>query len=850
MGLLSFLSRKSSSDKRQHDAHIITQSYQNTTARAPPVRGQYPIGGNGSRHLESLTKYHALGQSQLRLDITSLAEEPAPAPVVSTSRDYIVERPSTAPNGISLAANRPNTSKTRLRKSYLSGQLSLSSSRSEQESLRAGHPSDNFDRINSVGNVRPVEVPPRPHTARQRSNPFLITSGRGFKDILDAHSELKPLDFKSRIRASGARDYGEDVADRNIGENGLNLELPEVQAFYAQATDEDLLSKFKCVSVANMSRPYRRDAVLQSYISEPASLGSDLRTKSLNSSSAYIYQHQGAPHVPQNSAVNTASTGQNLDRRPVTSDAVSRRQSLNTHATSDAHPGSTSERSKVRRLAYRGGPPLPLSPLRDSLDMDVDIFGVTSLEHRLTSPPITKQKPDVESPQAAKDSKVSAIPADQKRESIDQIRNDGHDTRPPSSHRSFPLKPSTRRRSGTASSVVSSTKRHTTHSVKPSVASSIASYHTAIESTALAYPTQRQPADSTRVAKRASLPAGLLNVDSHDAGAAETAPSPSIKTGAARYELGNAHDNHQRTQSLTSSLRKLNIEGVSEVVPLRTSSLRNWSISSTTPTTSDTSSNPFQRPQSRNTATTSVDLGKDFAIKNASQLSVGDVPVRRSPGKSNVFNIDDYVSSDDDSLEPRLVRGEGEEELLFSTSGYGTGFQLPGLLDTLASSPPRELAVTDETFSSRPRSSASSPPGYFHKPFGGPGPPYPQRRYILDTAADDEDDEDEDDTQSWQGGDAYTTSGMSSPGRGIRHTKRLSALASHYGHPHPAPDVIEEERDMSKIDIAAAGRQRKEEKARKRAAAAAAKRRLLKGKDKERATGLEADEGHRADIEC
>lgn len=35
------------------------------------------------------------------------------------------------------------------------------------------------------------------------------------------------------MKASGARDYGEDVADRNIGENGVDLESDKVQAFYA-----------------------------------------------------------------------------------------------------------------------------------------------------------------------------------------------------------------------------------------------------------------------------------------------------------------------------------------------------------------------------------------------------------------------------------------------------------------------------------------------------------------------------------------------------------------------------------------------------------------------------------------
>ncbi|UKZ82735.1 hypothetical protein TrVFT333_010531 [Trichoderma virens FT-333] len=37
-----------------------------------------------------------------------------------------------------------------------------------------------------------------------------------FVDILDAQGEFKPYDFRSRLQASGSREYGEDVADRNI----------------------------------------------------------------------------------------------------------------------------------------------------------------------------------------------------------------------------------------------------------------------------------------------------------------------------------------------------------------------------------------------------------------------------------------------------------------------------------------------------------------------------------------------------------------------------------------------------------------------------------------------------------
>ncbi|KAM3560226.1 hypothetical protein ARSEF4850_003763 [Beauveria asiatica] len=54
-----------------------------------------------------------------------------------------------------------------------------------------------------------------------------------YVDLLDAQGQLGSSDFKARLQASGSRDYGEDVAERNIGQNGLLLGSPAVQQFYA-----------------------------------------------------------------------------------------------------------------------------------------------------------------------------------------------------------------------------------------------------------------------------------------------------------------------------------------------------------------------------------------------------------------------------------------------------------------------------------------------------------------------------------------------------------------------------------------------------------------------------------------
>lgn len=52
---------------------------------------------------------------------------------------------------------------------------------------------------------------------RERTVSMTSTLARRLsQDILDAVDEFRPLDFRSRVQATGARDYAEDVADRNI----------------------------------------------------------------------------------------------------------------------------------------------------------------------------------------------------------------------------------------------------------------------------------------------------------------------------------------------------------------------------------------------------------------------------------------------------------------------------------------------------------------------------------------------------------------------------------------------------------------------------------------------------------
>lgn len=80
----------------------------------------------------------------------------------------------------------------------------------------------------------PVPAIPTQHRRRRSSLESDRTSR--FVDILDAQGELKPSNFRSRLQAAGARDYGEDVAERNLGQNAHDLQSPAVKAFYAHST--------------------------------------------------------------------------------------------------------------------------------------------------------------------------------------------------------------------------------------------------------------------------------------------------------------------------------------------------------------------------------------------------------------------------------------------------------------------------------------------------------------------------------------------------------------------------------------------------------------------------------------
>ncbi|KAL7929379.1 hypothetical protein V8C35DRAFT_198808 [Trichoderma chlorosporum] len=168
MGLLDFLSKRPSVD---------TTSQQKSQATSPHARGIIASRENGTRTpdpSQRLLKPRLVGVTEGR-PTTNPKESDSPKPLFQLKTTGRSPKESIA--GLSLSSipkygdgERPQSRSTTDRLTPLTPNFSLSHRR----------------------------------------------SSAAFVDILDAQGEFKPYDFRSRLQASGSREYGEDVADRNI----------------------------------------------------------------------------------------------------------------------------------------------------------------------------------------------------------------------------------------------------------------------------------------------------------------------------------------------------------------------------------------------------------------------------------------------------------------------------------------------------------------------------------------------------------------------------------------------------------------------------------------------------------
>jgi hypothetical protein len=192
--------------QKQDQLRLESHPYESTVKQQSPVKGTRPIAGNGPYRLENV----ALLSQELG----------AESPNVPRSRqDSYSSRPRTAPQSPQFGPYG------RTRSGFSSKAPSTSSRHAYEPSLTSLYsPSTTTQRVRSVSAFSSDTLRPHKQSAHV--------------DILDAATQINPSKqtlIQRRI-ASGKRDYGEDVADRNIAEFGGD-EFPQHDA-YSYYTDD------------------------------------------------------------------------------------------------------------------------------------------------------------------------------------------------------------------------------------------------------------------------------------------------------------------------------------------------------------------------------------------------------------------------------------------------------------------------------------------------------------------------------------------------------------------------------------------------------------------------------------
>ncbi|KAH6635378.1 hypothetical protein B0J18DRAFT_418636 [Chaetomium sp. MPI-SDFR-AT-0129] len=236
MGLFSFLSKRPANKARSGVSSAASQRYEpSISGSVATTQGGRSVIGNETQVNDKVFRGTGFSQSALSLDSSDedQDEEPAPTPRVPRFRDESVERPSTAPSSRPSSAAGGKTASPQTKKNGQKRPPPLSF-RPTRPAPTA--PSAPESRPSSRGSMRTITSALRRPAGHGRSESLRADStAKTFKDLLDAQSEIKPADFHARVKAAGARDYGEDVAERNMGANGsFNFDLPHGQGYSSQ----------------------------------------------------------------------------------------------------------------------------------------------------------------------------------------------------------------------------------------------------------------------------------------------------------------------------------------------------------------------------------------------------------------------------------------------------------------------------------------------------------------------------------------------------------------------------------------------------------------------------------------
>ncbi|KAH7179180.1 uncharacterized protein B0J16DRAFT_167396 [Fusarium flagelliforme] len=630
MGFFSNLFTRKSNAKR---ASVKGQSYNATVASIPPIQGTFPVSGNGPNVLDQLQRA-ARKRSQAQLSTVSRDDyghdSIAPPPMVP--RFHGQSRPTTAPNQANSTASRP---------------LSLS------RSIRSSNSAWSVPEKPSRGRTEnPPPVPSIPtHHRRESSIDSFQDKRHSFIDVLDAQGEFSHPNFRSRLSATGAREYDEDVAERNLGDNGLNLNSAATKAYYR-------LSGSGHLELPTNDREYEEDDD-DDYAPYPGVPHGDSGTKrdkrSKSNSSVWRRSYSGPigndllrtskSHLREKRSESPKASLTSL-RAPTLSKA-DRRRSFNAFAS----PQEEEEKSRKPRS-------LSLHPSISSFSYDRPPSPPTLLPPQLSPPsasppPVQRSRPRT-SEGRSRGRSFNHV-------EIEPVEEDDEDFAP------FPTVPSRFRLSEHRSTSYLEPSygydHHERHNQRPE------SYHGGLAMSLNEMPHFSRPTSASSMDK-----------------------------------------SFNRSRTMTS-IRSQRLDDINEHIPVRTSSLFK-AQPCVTPSTmsSGFSSNPFPRSVGHHTPSTSIDASLPPSIKlhpepepnkaaeEASYYNAGDdefsadtlVPSRREIERDlghpfgDGINLDLYLSdASEDSVDSFVAWKEKRrnEEGLLMKDAYGTGAGLPGLFE-------------------------------------------------------------------------------------------------------------------------------------------------------------------------
>ncbi|KAI3400659.1 hypothetical protein diail_2371 [Diaporthe ilicicola] len=581
----------------------------------------------------------------------------APAPFVPRHPSYVVEdRPRTAASIRSLSSSwsqlptRPKREPKRPPVSFRKPSSLASMSTAYQNSAQFG---ENDGDVNSLLRLR-----------RNNGSKSSLGSIKS-KDILDAQDEIRPTDFRSRVHATGSRDYGEDVADRNITRHRNGSLSPT-----------------------------------------PDALRTSNRTRSLNSSS-FFPRNTASHHLGQalDFPLKGASSSESAKLNSFSS-RNKRRLSLNTYVPSGMVPSHAPIPAATSPNLMNGVASKDFAPLDANA-------GIETASRPNNMSPVVDNFSRPRSPRTPQNMNIrTAVPSSHNRDPLFDAKIAEVLATDNVSSSDLPSYQRTSNQSLGHISLHKSSGRQSYQSyqtLRSSLASSIPSRYPSTDLTPLHHPSTRH------VDAQIDPSVTFGGIDSTNGRAQSSFSHRHSRSIDSEDQIS-----YHRTRSLGFLSSPLEADEQNSV---SFGSVRNWSLSETSRSDITAHSNVFSsasgRSHSGHTANTSLDSKSAESFMTASNGHHGS---DWSPAttRSKNFNIDDYVSSDDESFttakKGARPTGQGEEDLLFK-AGYGiTGAALPGL-EALGEEDESSVVVTENTRSGSVSSDgsgavASSPKDY------------------------------------------------------------------------------------------------------------------------------------------